>query len=235
MFGLPVLAAYAVVPAKWRLAAVAGLAAVALWQPPVLLADLKAAGDRTASPSYFAPLLDELARRPAGRVEIPPTYNYWEAAHAARQVPLARGWLRQVDLARNPMFFYEPLTADGYERWLRDNGVSYVAVADTRPSWVGRKEVELIRAGLPFLTEVWRGPQWTLYEVAGRPSIVEGATLVSVDGARVTLDAPAAGEVLVRVRWSRWLTVNGGAVLSEAAESWTRLRVPAPGRYTVTS
>jgi hypothetical protein len=257
MFALPVVCAYTPLP-RWRSAAgassvgsagstgsaglaiaagLAGLAALAGWQPPVLLGDLRDAGNPTASPNYYAPLLAELqARAPAGRVEIPPTRDYWEAAYVARETPLARGWLRQADLARNPLFFDGTLNASRYGQWLRDTGVSYVALPDATLSWVGRREAALIAGGLPDLTPVWRGDHWTLYAVAGgTPSIVDGARLVATGPDTVSLDADRAGTVLVRVRYSRWLSVRSGppgARLSAGPDGWTTLRVSAPGRYT---
>jgi hypothetical protein len=233
MFAVPVAAAYATPRLRpWGLAV--ALVALALWQPPVLVGDLRDAGNPTASESYFAPLRAELARRgPVGRIEVPPTRDYWEAAYAT---PLARGWLRQVDLSRNAPFFDGVLTADGYRNWLTDNGVSYVALADAQPSWVGQREVTLIRGGLPYLTEVWRNEHWTLYEVAGRPSIVDGATLVSKTGDAVTVEVSEPVEVLLRVRWSRWLTVHGPAGASLRPDGrWTALRTTSPGRYTISS
>jgi hypothetical protein len=168
-----------------------------------------------------------------GRIEVPPTRDYWEAAYAT---PLARGWLRQVDLSRNALFFDGVLTADEYRNWLTDNGVSYVALADAQPSWVGRREATLIRGGLPYLTEVWRNEHWTLYEVAGKPSIADGATLVSETGDAVTVEVSEPGTALVRVRWSRWLTVRGPAGAGLRADGrWTALRTTSPGRYTISS
>jgi hypothetical protein len=261
MFALPVVAAYGVVPRPARRPADAAadaagpggrgagaagpggrraavglavvLAALAGWQPPVSVPDLRDAGNPTASRSYFAPLVAELDRRaPAGRVEVPPTRDYWEAAYVG---PLARGWLRQLDLARNPLFFDGRLTAGEYRDWLVDNGVSHVALPDAEPSWVGRREAELVRAGLPYLTEVWRDRHWVLYEVAGAPTIVVGARLVAATPAAVTFEADGPGEVLVRVRHLRWLRVGGRASLAPAPGGWTVVRVPAAGRYTLTS
>jgi hypothetical protein len=222
---------------RLRAAAIAGIVGLALWQPPVMRGDLRLTADPTASRAYFVPLLAELrARGPVGRIEVPPTANYWEAAHLARDVSLARGWLRQTDLARNDLFFDDPLTGAAYEAWLRRNGVSYVALPDARLSWVGRAEGELIRAGQPYLREVWRGANWTLYEVDGRPSIVEGGTLVAAGADAVTVDVAAAGQSLVRVRYSRWLKVTGpDARLAPAPDGWTYLRATAPGRYTLSS
>jgi len=235
MFTLPVVVAC--VPWRRWLAVLSVGVALAIWQPPVLVGDLRDAGNPTADPQYFAPLLAELASRgPVGRVEIPPTRNYWEAAYAARAVPLARGWLRQVDMARNGLFFDGRLDAPRYEAWLRDNGVSHVALPDAPLSWVGAPEAALIRAGLPYLTAVWSNAHWTLYQVAGRPSVVAGAALVSSDGAAVTFEAAVPGPVLVRVAPSRWLRVHGpaSAPISRSGR-WIELRVSRPGRYTVTS
>lgn len=254
MFALPVLAAAATPPARLgagRLPRGAGavglaglLAVVCWWQPPVVTADLRSADDPTADPAYFAPLRAELARRGlTGRVEVPPTRNYWEAARLG-EVPLARGWLRQADIDRNPLFFTTvpgaagtgvPLTAEGYRDWLADNAVQYVAVPDAELSWVGRPEAELVAAGQPYLTEVWSDRHWRLYAVAD-PTPLVGAPgeLVRQDGATVTFRAPAAGPVPVRVRHDRWLTVTGGATISPDGD-WITVTVPRPGTYTLTS
>lgn len=264
MFALPVLAAAARVPrmprgvrtpriharvrlprrTRNRLAAaglVAVLAAGYWWQPPVSAADLRDAGNPTSDPAYFAPLLAELrARRPDGRVEIPPTRDYWEAAYVDG-FPLARGWLRQADIARNPLFFETvpgasgtgvALTASSYRAWLAENAVTYVAVPDAELSWVGRAEAALVPR---LLTEVWSGGHWRLYAVPEpTPIVAAPATLVASDAASLTFDAPAAGEVRLRVRHSRWLTVDGDATLARDG-GWTLARVPGPGRYALTS
>ncbi|QLQ37155.1 hypothetical protein [Micromonospora robiginosa] len=259
MFALPVLAAAATLPRALagrtplgrglpRGAGAVGLAAllavVCWWQPPVVGADLRSAGDPTADPAYFAPLRAELARRGlTGRVEVPPTRNYWEAARLG-EVPLARGWLRQADIDRNPLFFTTvpgasgtgvPLTADSYRAWLADNAVQYVAVPDVELSWVGRPEAELVTAGQPYLTEVWSDRHWRLYAVTDpTPLVGAPAELVRQDGASVTFRAPAAGPVPVRVRHDRWLTVTGGATLAPDGD-WLTVTVPRPGTYTLTS
>jgi hypothetical protein len=220
-------------PAIWL---VPVLAVLAWWQPPVLDDDLAGRGDPTASPAYFAPLQAELARRrPAGRVEVVPTAYYWESAHLAA-APLARGWLRQVDLARNQLFFDGSLDAGSYRRWLTVNGVSYVALAGAETAWVGRAEAELIRQRPPYLTPVWEHPDWTLYEVDGAGGIVEPpGTLVAAAPDRVVVEATRPGEFRVRVRWSAWLAVTGPAAACVApAGRWTAVRVTGPGDYQVT-
>lgn len=243
MFALPVVVAYFRLgwakprPSRvWTWAALVAVVALGVWwQPPWLRHDITDAGNPTALAGYFRPLREELGRRaPVGRVEVVPTRDYWEAAYVARDVPLARGWLRQADLAYNELFFDGSLTADSYRAWLLDNGVSYVAVARAEPSWIGRAEAALVRGGLPYLTPVWRDANWTLYQVAGNSSLVDGGRLVSSAGDGVTVDVAAPGEVLVRVRYSRWLKVDGpaGARLARSGD-WTMLVVDRPGQYKV--
>ena len=263
MFALPVVAGYAqaprwLIPTRWapatgilanpRIPLVVALVALALWQPPVLRGDLADGGNPTASRDYFAPLVTELTRRaPLGRVEVPPTRDYWEAAYVARAVPLARGWLRQVDTVRNALFFNGTLDQEAYHAWLVENAVSYVAVPDAELSWIGRGEADVVEAHPWYLSQVWRSAHWSLFEVADAPTVVEGATEVSVTGVAVTFDVTVPGEVLVRVRPSRWLRVLGpatpgagrpagdlaGAV--RASGRWTVVSVRIPGRYTLTS
>ncbi|MCO1618969.1 hypothetical protein M8C11_30055 [Micromonospora sp. CPM1] len=259
MFALPALAAAATLPApladrlraagrRSRVAGAVGLAAllavVCWWQPPVVTADLRSADDPTADPAYFAPLRAELARRGlTGRVEVPPTRNYWEAAHMG-DVPLARGWLRQADIDRNALFFTTvpgadgtgvPLTPITYRDWLADNAVQYVAVPDAEFSWVGSSEAKLVETGQPYLTEVWSDRHWKLYAVA-EPTPLVGAPgeLVRQDGASITFRAPAAGPIPIRVRHDRWLTVDGGAEVTRDGK-WTTVTVPRAGTYTLTS
>ncbi|MFI6781918.1 hypothetical protein [Micromonospora sp. NPDC050276] len=269
MFALPVLAAAACTPA-WlttrmthrsaALAAPSGgtcqarllggvglvalLVAVCVWQPPVVPADLRSIGDPTSAPGYYAPLrafLDE--QRLTGRIEVPPTRNYWEAARLG-EVPLARGWLRQADIERNPLFFTTvpgasgtgvPLTPASYRAWLNENAVQYVALPDAPLSWVGRAEAALVEGGLPYLTPVWSDQHWRVWTVVDpTPLVAAPAELVRVDGATVTFRAPTAGPVAVRVRHSRWLTASGGATVI-ADGDWTTVTAPRAGQYTLGS
>jgi len=253
-FALAVLACYATMPDGIRLARLPRLAqfarlprlrpavlplllvAVALWQHPVAVREVRHAGDPMASPAAFRPLLAESSRyAPVGRIEVVPTGDYRETAYLADRVPLARGWLRQADIARNPLFFDGQLTAGRYLSWLRDNGVSLVAIARGPVAPVGAQEARLVRKREPYLTEIWRGGVWTLYRVAGAPTVLDGATLVSSTAAGITLLAPGTGDILVRLRWSDWLAARGpAACLTPGPHGWTTLRARTPGRYTVT-
>jgi hypothetical protein len=220
------------------------LALIAWWQPPVASADLRDRGNPTAGTDYFRELTALLTTLPVtGRVEIPPTRDYWEAARMG-DVPLARGWLRQADIDRNPLFFTTvpgaagtgvALTADSYRAWLTEQAVQYVAVPDAELSWPGRAEAELVAGGLPYLTVIATRPHWRLYAVAGpQPIVGAPATLVRHTAAAISVDTPTAGDVHLRVHWHRWLTASGGARVIRDGR-WTILRAPAPGRYTLSS
>ncbi|WP_018800373.1 hypothetical protein [Salinispora arenicola] len=269
MFALPLLAAAATVGknpwstplagkgppgdaphARWRTRRIGAglslavlLAAVFWWQPPVVPADLRSVADPSARPTYFAPLRDFLATQHlTGRVEIPPTRTYREAA-ALGEVPLARGWLRQADIDRNPIFFTTvpgatgtgvPLTSETYRSWLATNAVQFVAVPDAPLSWVGRAEAELVRGNLPYLREVWSSPHWRVWAVADpTPLVGEPGVLVDTDGATVTFRTDGPATVPVRVRHSRWLTAAGGTVTANG--EWSTVTVPRAGVWTLGS
>jgi hypothetical protein len=250
MFALPVLGAYATLPARgrprplpaWFLAPL--LVGVCVLQPPVVVGDVADVGNPTADRAYFTPLLDRLGQETiSGRVEIPSTRDYWEAAYLG-DVPLARGWLRQADIDRNPLFFTTipgaagtgvPLNAATYRTWLAEQAVQFVAVPDAALTWSGLPEAALIGAGLPYLTPIWQGAHWRLYAVADpQPIVAAPATLVAHTATTLTIEAPAAADIPLRVRYYRWLKSSGGAVVRRAGV-WTVLRVPAPGRYLLTS
>ncbi|MFG2061485.1 hypothetical protein ACGFIK_08670 [Micromonospora sp. NPDC048871] len=236
LLGLPLLAGYAAVPGPW----LAGLlAATVWWQNPVMVGDVLRAGSAESSVAFYRPLTDELARRqPVGRVEVVPLRDHWESAYVPPTVPVARGWERQVDADRNALYYADRLTADAYARWLRDNAVEYVAVApEAVPDRWARDEAELVLAGAPYLREVWRSPDWRLYAVVDHAPLVGlPGRLVAADQARVRFTSDRAGEALVRVRWSRWLSLTGGdGCLRPGRDGWTEVSVGTPGDFSISS
>jgi hypothetical protein len=236
LFALPVLAGYAPLPGPW----LAGLlAATVWWQNPVMVSDVTRAGAAESDPAFHRPLAEELTRRqPVGRVEVVPLRDHWESAYLPPTVPLARGWERQVDSDRNDLFYADGPTAGEYADWLRREAVQYVAVApDAPPDRWGRAEADLIEAGQPYLREVWRNADWRLYAVLD-PTPLVGAPgrLLDADQAAVRFGADRTGDVPVRVRWSRWLSLAGGdGCLRPGPDGWTQVRVRAPGEFTVSS
>jgi hypothetical protein len=245
MFAIPVLAGWAVLPRRlpaYLLVPVVALVCYA--EPPLVVADVHDIGNPTADRAYFAPLLDRLGQQHlTGRIEIPSTRDYWEAAYLG-DIPLARGWLRQADIDRNPLFFTTipgatgtgvPLDATTYRDWLAQQAVQFVAVPDAELTWSGKPEAALVTGGLGYLTQIWQGAHWRLYAVAApQPIVGAPAALAGYTSATLTIDAPAAGDIPVRVRYHRWLIASGAAQVRKSGD-WTILHVPAPGRYELTS
>jgi hypothetical protein len=180
-------------------------------------------------------VIDELRRLGAGhgRVEVVPERTHLEATELAAQVNLARGWNRQADVDRNPLFYDGSLTADNYHAWLRRWAVRYVVLSDVAPDWPGIHEARIVAAGQPWLPQIWRDGHWRVYRLTDPAPLADPpATVERADDGEIDVDVPAAGWVLVRVPWSPWLGVldgNHGCVVQ--AGDWTRLYAPAPGRF----
>jgi hypothetical protein len=235
LYAAPVVVAVSTLDRRWIAAAVAFLC---WWMPPLVAGDLGNAGDRAAHRDFFTPLVEQLeARGPVGRVEVVPLHDHWEATYVAEGVPIARGWLRQVDVDRNAIFYDNSLGPATYLSWLYANSISYVALPrSARLDFSGREERTLIEGDLPYLRKVWENGDWVLYDVVGSTSLVEyPGRLVSSDPTGVTFDTAESAAVLVRVRHSRWLTIDGprGCFVSDGP--WIRVEVSEPGRYRVSS
>jgi hypothetical protein len=67
-----------------------------------------------------------------------------------------------------------------------------------------------------------------------QPIVPAPATMVEQTAAGITFDVPAATDLTLRVHYYRWLTASGGASVRSEGE-WTRVHVPAAGRYTLSS
>jgi hypothetical protein len=238
------LAAPLVAGALWthRRPALALLAPVLLyWQLETPLNDYAAlAGDPSVHASYYAPLTAELERRAQGRplrVEIPQTGAHWEAVYVPEhaQIALARGWERQLDTRYAGLFYGPRLTPAAYRAWLAANAVAYVALPDVRLDFSAQAEGRLIRAGLPYLQEVWRSAHWRLFAVrAATPLAQPPARLSGLGTDSFALRAPRAGRYLVRVRFTPyWAPRASAACVSEAPGGWTYVRTRAPGAVRV--
>jgi hypothetical protein len=229
LFGGPVLALALV---GRRQTALAVLAIPLLWWQifPAIRDTARTAGDPSVHATYYQPLLGELARRSAGReagrLEIPFTRNHWEAAIVAQQMPIARGWERQLDIKYNHLFYEPGLTAKRYRRWLDRNGVTFVAVPDAPLDDAGLTEARLIATGLPYLRHVWSNADWRLYEVLNpKPLVIGPARLTTLGPESFTLDARRASSVVVRVRYSPYWSLAGGAIgcVTATPDGWTRV------------
>ncbi|MDQ6776006.1 MAG: hypothetical protein M3071_07260, partial [Actinomycetota bacterium] len=227
-------------------ALVAGpLAALVLWRGrvtvlllaflPLLYVQTQAAvrdatqtGGPATTAAYYRPLLGFLSRNstpptPPFRIEIPFTASHWEAYEVAPRFPLARGWERQLDIRDNALFYNGTLSASTYDAWLHQVAVRYIAVPDTSLDSSARAEVALIDRGLPYLRLVWRGRHWRVYAVSGPAPIVSGATLRALGPDSLTIDARAPGAVSVRVRFTPYWALSGGAGCVARDGDFTRL------------
>jgi hypothetical protein len=190
--------------------------------------------DASVHERYYDGLLGFLATRGGEpfRLEIPFTDNHWESRWVAPHVPLARGWERQVDRERNALFYDgRPLTPARYRRWLDDNAVRFVALADAPIDYSAAREAQLVRDGLPYLREVWHDAHWRLFAVAGARPLARGAARVTgLGGASVRLQALRPGPVDLRVRFTPyWRIVAGRGCVSRGPGGWTRLQVDGAG------
>ncbi|MBS2539299.1 hypothetical protein KGQ20_41795 [Catenulispora sp. NF23] len=173
------------------------------------------------------------------RVEAVPMLNHWESWGLVGVADLARGWNRQADVQRNPLFYQAGLTDATYHDWLQKWAVGYVAIpalAADQLDYSARAEEQVIDSHPAWLRQIWQDSSWRLLKFTDAVALASPpATVVHTDPAHVVLDVPSTAEpVSVRVQWSPWLQVDGppGACLSKDGD-WTLLVVKTPGRYTI--
>ena len=213
---------------------VAVLCCAALWQWWASVGDItKWLDDPVAEASYFDPLREWLALHDdQARVEIPFTFGHWEGSEVASEAPLARGWLRQVDTGRHPIFYGEGLNELTYASWLSENAVRYVALPDAKPDWSSYRERALIERGLPYLKLRARFEHWRVFEVTlPAPMVIPkgdaNITLEQLGSDEVLLRVIEPGDAVVRVRWTPYWLAKGGCV--ERAGDWTRVTADEEG------
>lgn len=222
------------------LAAGAVFLTVATWQVAKPAGDLVTSLPVSASVRDTGPLIDELRRLGAdrGRVEIVPLRSHLEASGFAPYVNLARGWNRQADVARNPLFYTAALAPEDYHAWLRTWGVGYVVLPAATPDDAAVDEARIVASGPSWLAPVWRDDRWRLFRVVDALPLADPpATVLRAGPAALTVETAGAGAVRLRIPWSPWLAVDGPAggargCLAEE-DGWTLLRAPGPGTYRV--
>ncbi|MEV7866788.1 MFS transporter [Streptomyces sp. NPDC088124] len=158
----------------------------------------------------LAPLVNQLQRRGAdkGRVEVVPASSHRESSALTPYVNLARGWNRQADMERNPLFYDDTLTETTYRDWLDRWAVHYVVLPEGRFDDGAAVEAELVQGGLPYLERLWGDANWTLYEVQDPTSLADPPSIVERAGAEeVTIQVKSAGRVLIRIPYSPWLAL----------------------------
>jgi hypothetical protein len=219
-------------------AVAAALCASALWVVwgPVR-ETMAVAGSAATNASYYVPVERFLAASGGSpvRLEVPLTRSHWEAALLAPSVSLARGWEKQLDSRFDQVLLSPGLSAASYERWLHAQAVSYVALPDVPLDPSSAQEGRLIRAGVPFLREVFASAHWRIYSVLAATPLVSGpGRLTALGHDSFALDAPAAGHYVVRVRYTRYWTLSRGTgCVAPAPGGWTEVSLPAPGSALV--
>jgi hypothetical protein len=217
--------------------ALCAMAAWVAWGP--VRETLAVAGSNATSAAYYAPVKRFLAGVAATqgpvRVEVPLTRSHWEAALLADDVSLARGWEKQLDTRYDDVLLTPGLTAASYDRWLHEQAVSYVALPDVRLDPSSGQEGRLIRAGLPYLREVFASAHWRVYRVLAPTPLLSGpGTLSSLGHDSFVVRSSSAGTLVARVRYSRYFTLtHGSGCVVRAPGGWTEVRLDAAGTATV--
>ncbi len=177
----------------------------------------------------LAPLVNQLQVRGAGkaRVEVVPASSHRESSALSPYINLARGWNRQADMERNPLFYDDTLNARNYEEWLHRWAVHYVVLPTGTPDSGAELEAELVDEGLPYLKQVWSDANWRLYEVEDpTPLAAPPAQVQSAEENEVVIRVDSPGRVLIRVPYSPWLALvdeNGGKIAPPQETEASRL------------
>ncbi|MFI9646741.1 MFS transporter [Streptomyces sp. NPDC052040] len=157
----------------------------------------------------LAPLVNQLqvvgAER--GRVEVVPARSHREASALAPYVNLARGWNRQADMERNPLFYDDTLNSANYHAWLQRWAVHYVVLPKDEPDGNGgERERQLVQRGMPYLREIWGDANWQLYAVTDPVPLADPPAVVDrAEQGELTIEVKKAGRVLIRIPYSPWL------------------------------
>ncbi|MGW3193731.1 MFS transporter [Streptomyces sp. NPDC001118] len=208
----------------------------------------------------LAPLVHQLQKAGAekGRVEVVPARSHREASALAPYVNLARGWNRQADMERNPLFYDDTLNSANYHEWLQRWAVHFVVLPKDNPDGDGgERERQLLRRGMPYLKQVWGDANWQLFQVTDPTPLAEPDAVVDHAGqGEMTLRVRKAGRILIRIPYSPWLSivdehgkslkapqqtpaktyVNTNGCLMETpqdakGDKWTMLLAPKAGTY----
>lgn len=221
--------------------AAATLAWGAYWQLDNAVREVATSlGDPSTERSYYEPLTEWLREHggETARIEIPESANSWEMAYVAPDFQLARGWLRQMDRARNDLFYEGELTQDRYLGWLLESGVRYVALPDAEAQQYSREERELILSGPPYLRPRFAAEHWRVWEVLDAQPLVQSAgagqaRLVELEPDSFTLQVRRTGTFVVLVRASPFWSVAAGRGCVTSSGEWTAVRADAPGTLRV--
>ncbi len=250
LFGGPVLAAVmlsrrprpTVPPWFFYSVLAAAMLASVYWQFTASVTQIaRSVGDPSTSASYFHPAAQWLRAHGAEgeRIEVPSTANHWEAAYLAPNFDLARGWERQLDTARDDIFYDEgQLTNRTYSAWLRDNAITYVALPDAPLDYSSVAERHLILANPSYLKLRFTSEHWRIYQVRDPKPLVTSlnggrARTLSVGREGFALDVTKPGLFLVRVNFTQYWSISHGSGCLLRAGDWTLARTAHTGIFSV--
>jgi hypothetical protein len=241
VFPLMLLTAFVVRFRPRWLAGLAVTAALVYNVAPYVAPMLERTDLRPAHRAFWAPALDFLEKRsgPNYRVEVVPTFDHWEAYWLPQAgIPLARGWYRQIDIARNELFYEKPLAAAAYRDWLRRMGVRFVVLPDTRLGQKGEeREAALLRSGTSGLAQVFFDGKVAIYELPRPAPILTGPgspRITQLDHSRIDGTLTEPGTYSLKIRHTRyWRVVSGSVCVERVAGGMTRLRATRPGHFAL--
>ncbi|MEV5985854.1 MFS transporter [Streptomyces sp. NPDC052051] len=157
----------------------------------------------------IAPLVNQLQSAGAekGRVEVVPARSHREASALAPYVNLARGWNRQADMKRNPLFYDDTLNSANYHDWLQRWSVHFVVLPKGEPDPTGgQRERALVQRGMPYLQQIWGDATFQLFAVTDPTPMADPPAVVDrAEQGELTMRVTKAGRVLIRVPYSPWL------------------------------
>jgi hypothetical protein len=182
---------------------------------------IQVGGQADASSSHravWAPAVSYLHDHlPVGaRVEVVPTSARWESYYLpALGIPLARGWFRQTDMARNRVLYGRTLTSAAYSSWLERTAVQYVLLTPFPLDDHGAKaEARLVRSLPAGLHVVWKHAGFTIYSASHRARLMTGAGgvhLTTFSHDRIAGSVSHAGAAALRVSYSPYWVASGAA------------------------
>lgn len=142
-------------------------------------------------------------------MEVVPARSHREASALAPYVNLARGWNRQADMERNPLFYDDTLNSANYHEWLQRWAVHYVVLPKGEPDGDGgERERQLVQRGMPYLRQIWGDANWQLFAVTDPAQLAEpNAVVDSAEQGELTIEVEKAGRILIRVPYSPWLSI----------------------------
>lgn len=214
----PLLLLLAVRRRRRSLASLLAAAALVYAAAPDLVQVGGQADARSSRAQAWVPALSYLRHHlPLGaRVEVVPTSARWEAYYLpTRGIPLARGWFRQTDLARNRVLYSKAISRAAYRAWLERNAVQYVLLTPFPQDDHGASaELRLLRSSHSGLRVAWRHAGFTIYS-AGQPARLmtgpPGPRLTAFSHERIAGIVRRGGVATLKVSFSPYWATSGAA------------------------